>query len=98
MVQEARMQFSIVNNNSILGKMVSSCPSADVTLTRTDIFELDSKPNKTNIKCLDGMLWITQKNDPEDYFIKKGQTFTATNTGRVLIQGLPHGKARLSIK
>ena len=92
------MQFTIQNNNGKLGKMVSSCQSADVTLTRTDIFELDSHPNKTSIKCLDGTLWITQNNDLQDYFIKKGQTFTATRQGRVLVQGLPLGKARLSIQ
>jgi hypothetical protein len=91
------MEFTIQNKNGKLGKMVSSSQCADVMLTRTDIFELDSRPNKTSVKCLDGILWITQNNDPEDYFIKKGQTFTATNNGRVLIQGLPLGKARVSI-
>ena len=97
-VREVQMEYTIKNQNGKLGKMVSNCQSAEVTITRTEIFELDSNPNKTNIKCLDGTLWITQNNDLQDYFINKGQSFTATNHGRVLVQGLPLGRARVSIK
>lgn len=92
------MEFTILNKSGKLGKMVSNSQSADVTLTRTDIFEMVSNPNKTKVICLDGTLWITQNNDAEDYFINKGQTFTATHNGRVLVQGLPLGKARVSIQ
>jgi len=92
------MEFSVSNKNGKLGKMISSSQGADVTVSRTELFELDNNPRKASIKCLDGILWITQNNDTEDYFIKKGQTFTATNKGRVLIQGLPLGKARVSIQ
>jgi len=92
------MEFSISNKNGKLGKMVSNSPCADVTLTRTDIFELDSRSQKASIQCLDGTLWITQNNDLEDYFIKKGQTFIPTHNGRILIQGLPLGKACVSIQ
>jgi hypothetical protein len=97
-VWRQQMEFSIQNKNGKLGKMVSNSQCAEILLARKDIFELDGHPNKTSIKCLDGTLWITQNNDPEDYFIKKGQSFTATHNGRVLIQGLPLGKARVSIQ
>ena len=92
------MEFRIQSSKGKLGRMVSNRQSADLTLTRTDIFELDNKQKQTDIICLDGVLWITQTDDPEDYFIKKGQTFKAMHNRRVLIQGLPRGKARVSIQ
>jgi hypothetical protein len=91
------MEISIQGKNTKLGKMVSNAQSADVMVTRTELFELDNLHRQTNIKCLDGMLWITQNNDSQDYFIKKGQTFQATHAGKVIVQGLPHGEARVSI-
>jgi Protein of unknown function (DUF2917) len=91
------MEISIQGKNNKLGKMVSTCQTADVMVTRTDLFEMDNHQRPTNIKCLDGVLWITQDNDMQDYFIKKGQTFSAAHTGKVIVQGLPLGKARVSV-
>jgi len=92
------MEFSVENVNGYLGKMISSSQRAEVTLNKAEIFVLSSEPNHTNIECLDGILWITQNNDVKDYFIKEGQTFSATNRGRVLIQGFPFGRASITVR
>ena len=40
------------------------------------------------IFCANGVLWVTQEGDPEDYLLKKGEKFVAERPGLVLIQGL----------
>ena len=40
------------------------------------------------IVCAVGVLWITQAGDPEDYILERGERFTVTRSGRVVIQGM----------
>jgi hypothetical protein len=89
------MEYTIQGKKGILGKMVSYCQSAMFTLRDKDIFELDGSRGNARTQCIDGILWINQKDDPEDHFIKKGQTFTVTRHGKVLIQGIPDARARI---
>lgn len=91
------MEVQIQSLSGRLGRLVSNRPCADVMVSRSEIFELENKRKPVQVICLDGLLWITQNDDPEDHFIHKGQTFTATQPGKVIIQGLPRGKARVSI-
>ncbi len=39
-----------------------------------------------SILCTNGVLWVTQTGDPEDYLLRKGQKFVAGRRGLVLIQ------------
>ena len=89
------MEFTIQGKKGLLGKMVSQCQSADLSLGENDIFELDSSRKNASVQCLDGIVWITQKDDPEDHFIKKGQSFSISSAGKVLIQGIPQARARI---
>ena len=38
------------------------------------------------IICTNGVLWVTQEGDPEDYLLKKGEKFVANHFGLVLVQ------------
>ncbi len=38
------------------------------------------------IVCTRGVLWVTQKGDPEDYLLKEGERFVAKRLGLVVIQ------------
>ncbi len=40
------------------------------------------------ILCTNGVLWITQEGDPEDYLLKQGQRFVVNRLGLVLVQAL----------
>ncbi len=40
------------------------------------------------ISCTGGILWVTQDGDPDDYMVRKGETFVARHQGVVVVQAL----------
>jgi len=42
----------------------------------------------SEIRCLEGMLWITQEGDFRDYILKAGDTFKTNRKGKVVLQAL----------
>lgn len=44
----------------------------------------------SEIRCLEGMLWITQEGDLRDYILKAGETFVTDRKGKVVLQALNH--------
>ena len=85
------MEIALRNRKGYLGRVTSSGRNVMVTLRKTDVYELDCRARNPVIKCLGGRVWITQKGDFEDYFIKQGQTFNVDQPGKVVVQGFPYG-------
>jgi len=48
------------------------------------------------VRCLGGMLWITQANDPKDVVIHDGESFVLDRPGLTLASA-PTGPARVAI-
>lgn len=44
----------------------------------------------SEIRCLEGMLWITQEDDLRDYILKAGDSFRTDRKGKVVLQALNH--------
>jgi hypothetical protein len=42
----------------------------------------------TEIRCLEGMLWITQEGDLIDHIIERGDKFVVDRKGKVVLQGM----------
>ncbi len=42
----------------------------------------------SQIVCLQGILWLTQSDDPHDYILHPGERFLATRQGKVVVQPL----------
>ena len=49
------------------------------------------------VRCLRGVLWITQANDTDDIVIRDGQSFVLDRPGLALV-GAPAGAAELVIE
>ncbi len=81
--------------NVRVGQLVSNCDELEVRLVPGEVFTLNGDSRGLQIVCETGKLWITQVDDPVDYVIKRGERFFASGTGKVVIQGVPHGKARV---
>jgi hypothetical protein len=64
-----------------------------VKLTRNQLRALRGDNRKVRIRCLEGLIWITQKGDDEDYLLQDGHEFTITRRGEVVLQGLPAARA-----
>jgi hypothetical protein len=69
--------------------------SAEIDLEGMDLLKLELGQPSTRVMCTAGTLWLTQPGDPQDHFLKAGQSFTPNQRGTVLVQGLPCGKARI---
>lgn len=60
-----------------------------VTLRSKEIMRLKNTGKQLRIKCLGGIAWITQPDDPEDYVLQANETLDITKKGLVLVQALP---------
>lgn len=65
-------------------------------LDRHEMISLRGQHLYRLILCRKGMLWITQKNDPEDYVLHEGESFLVTLSGRVIIQALQKSSMEIS--
>jgi hypothetical protein len=48
------------------------------------------------IHCLEGVLWVTSENDPEDYLLQRCQSTIFYHGGLIVIQALAAGKFRIT--
>ena len=67
----------------------------EVPLVRSDLLRLDGDQRGTWIASLSGTLWITQSGEEQDRVLQGGQGMTITRRGRVLVQALSDGMARI---
>lgn len=59
----------------------------DLNLERSALFNLPDAAG-VNIVCHDGTVWITLDNDPRDYVLEAGDSFTNTEHKRALIYAM----------
>lgn len=63
-------------------------PQAERCLSAQEIERLAGIRKGDTIVCTNGVLWVTQEGDPEDYMLKNGEKFVANRQGVVLVQAL----------
>jgi hypothetical protein len=63
-------------------------------LSAQEIERLDGMQLGDTIVCTNGVLWVTQEGDLEDYLLRKGEKFAAHRLGLVLIQALTDSACR----
>lgn len=64
-------------------------------LSRNSLLKLVGDHSGELISCLNGVAWITQSGNPDDFVIYAGESFTITEKGTILIQGMK--ETRLTI-
>jgi hypothetical protein len=90
------VEYSIqTRKGSKVGKLITPCPSVEVSLGRYDLYKLEGDSRGVRIKGLEGCAWITQIGDPDDHMVKAGQVFQVDRPGIVIIQGMPAGRVRV---
>lgn len=52
------------------------------------IFRLDGDQRWRVVRCQEGVIWITQERDLQDYVLSAGEMFIITHPGRVVVQAL----------
>ena len=71
--------------------------AAEFDLVGADLLRLDPGQPGARVLCTTGTLWLTQQGDLNDHLLKAGQSFVLDQPGTVLAQGLPSGKALISL-
>jgi hypothetical protein len=52
------------------------------------VFRLDGDQRWRVMRCQQGVIWVTQERDLQDYVLTAGETFIITQPGRVVVQAL----------
>ncbi len=47
----------------------------------------------TAIRCVSGLVWVTQEGDARDYIVPRGLCFIAAGAGRIVINGMAEDNA-----
>jgi hypothetical protein len=63
-----------------------------IDLEGSELLKLQFGQPGASVMCTTGILWLTQQGDLNDHLLKAGQSFTLSQPGTVLVQGLPCGK------
>ncbi len=90
------MQASIVNKHINIGRVVSNSEAVDVSLSDGELFALSGDRRGTRLQSLEGGFWVTQLGDPEDHWLRPGQTFVISRKGTVVVMGMPQGRLRVN--
>ena len=67
----------------------------NIKLQRRDLHSVGTKNQEMTIVCEEGILWLTQSNDLNDYMLKPGDSLVIKERSRVLIEAM--SEARVSI-
>lgn len=68
----------------------------EARMTRDSLLRIEGNGCGVGVHAAKGALWITQENDPKDYFLMPGEVFTINRTGLVIICALEN--ADISIR
>lgn len=68
----------------------------EVSLPQARLWHAEGDLRGEQITCTAGQLWVTQKNDLNDYVLNTGEIFWVTRPGTVLVQALTNGQFRFS--
>ena len=61
---------------------------AEIKLGDHKIFQIDNSQGPMAIKSVNGILWVTIPNDPNDHILKPGDHLLVNARGKVVMQAL----------
>ena len=59
-----------------------------IRLPKNGCMKIDGDGRGIQIHCEEGVLWLTQTGDPNDYFLGMQQDFTIIRKGKVMLEAL----------
>ncbi|HXE72929.1 MAG TPA: DUF2917 domain-containing protein [Candidatus Nitrosotenuis sp.] len=61
-----------------------------ITLPRQSVLSL--RADKVQITCRQGLTWVTQEGDAQDYLLRPGLSFSTAHPGQVVVQALEEAR------
>jgi hypothetical protein len=68
---------------------------AEFELRTGDLWKTRNNFRELRIRCLDGILWITQTGDSNDIVLTPGEEFVARRRALVIVQSLTETRIRI---
>jgi hypothetical protein len=68
---------------------------AEFELQTGDLWKTRNNFRELRIRCLDGILWITQTGDPNDVVLTPGEEFVAKRQALVIVQSLTEARVHI---
>ncbi|MGB9640011.1 MAG: DUF2917 domain-containing protein [Anaerolineales bacterium] len=68
----------------------------ELVLEKLAVHHLDGDARGTEIACLQGILWVTQQDDGQDYILKSGDSLVVSHRGRVVIEAISDAILRIT--
>ena len=81
-----------MKSTGLEARVIISDIRSDIELEGFELLKLNPGQPGAGVRCTAGALWLTQAGDPCDHILIAGQSFSLTQPGIVLVQGLPCGK------
>lgn len=60
----------------------------EIFLAKNELITFEGDARNLNLTCLNGTVWLTQRNDPTDHIIQTGASFTGNRKGRIVVIAL----------
>jgi hypothetical protein len=71
-------------------------PALSVELGLGELVRMQGDNRWRMIACMQGVVWITQERDMQDYVLTAGQIFLVTLPGTVLVQGVKESSVQVT--
>jgi hypothetical protein len=68
-----------------------------IALCRGRTFSVPGMDRGVGVMCLKGLLWITRENDPGDYLLAAGSTWTCSGPGMVVVEAVHESEYQLLV-
>lgn len=80
-----------INGSSLINKGTAN-HYREFPIEKGEIYNIKVHTIPVIIKNLEGVLWVTRANDPDDYILQRCQKVSFSEAGAIVIQSLVRGR------
>lgn len=85
-----------IAHESIAQERLEQAEPFEMVLEKLSVHHLDGDARGTEITCLQGILWVTQQDDGQDYILNSGDSLVISRRGRVVIEAMSDAILRIT--
>lgn len=96
MTVEIEEKRNIPSNETSAKERFEQAEAFEMVLEKLSVHHLDGDARGTEIACLQGILWVTQQDDGQDYILNSGDRMVISRRGRVVIEAISDAILRIT--
>ncbi len=70
---------------------------SDITLAKHELWTIEGDRRGDVIRVLNGLIWITQAADQNDYILEAGKELSVTKAGTIVVQAMENSQIKYGI-